>query len=173
MNENYLGWKANGIGRMLFFMFIQSVVYFSIIFLAESSLGMRLRYCLTNCFSRNHLTGMDNEMMSDEITIVDDDVQKEEQRVINKPVQFLTKTDLVVMKNVTKRYGNFTAVDDIGVGIPGGECFGLLGINGAGKSTTFKMLTGDEMITSGYIYINGVNVKNNLKKVRELFSSMF
>ncbi|OBS71901.1 hypothetical protein A6R68_13520, partial [Neotoma lepida] len=52
------------------------------------------------------------------------------------------------------------AVDRICVGIPPGECFGLLGVNGAGKSSTFKMLTGDTTVTRGDAFLN----KNSFKK---------
>ena len=49
-----------------------------------------------------------------------------------------------------------------------GECFALLGVNGAGKTTTFKSLTQDIEPTSGDIYINGMNVKNQFTKIRKL-----
>ena len=45
--------------------------------------------------------------------------------------------------------------------------FGLLGINGAGKSTTFKMLSGEITSTSGYCYFMGLKINENLEKVRE------
>ncbi|KAL4707180.1 hypothetical protein ACJJTC_013449 [Scirpophaga incertulas] len=47
------------------------------------------------------------------------------------------------------------AVRGIDFSIKKGECFGLLGVNGAGKSTTFKMLTGDEVPTRGTVHSNG------------------
>ena len=52
------------------------------------------------------------------------------------------------------RKGKMTAVDHLYVGVPKGQCFGLLGVNGAGKSTTFKMLTGDVTVTKGDAFIN-------------------
>lgn len=167
INSNYLGWKADGIGRMLVFMAIQSILYFSLLLMIESATMRRLRYYLTNSSSKNvSLTGVDNEAMSNMITTTDDDVENEHYRVTKTPIPYLVKSDLVILSDVVKRYGNFTAVDRIAVGIPRGECFGLLGINGAGKTTTFKMLTGDEMITAGRIYLNTLNVKNNMRKVR-------
>jgi ABC-type multidrug transport system ATPase subunit len=48
-----------------------------------------------------------------------------------------------------------------------GECFGLLGINGSGKSTTFKMLTGEISMTDGNAFINNYNVIKQLEKARE------
>ena len=50
-------------------------------------------------------------------------------------------------------------------GIPEGECFGLLGVNGAGKTTIFKMMTGDEPVTSGDAYLDGYSVNSEIKEV--------
>jgi len=52
-----------------------------------------------------------------------------------------------------------TAVNLLCLNIKHHECFGLLGVNGAGKITTFKMMTGDELITSGGIWIKGKSLK--------------
>jgi ABC-type multidrug transport system ATPase subunit len=51
--------------------------------------------------------------------------------------------------------GEVEAVRGLSMGVGRGQCFGLLGINGAGKSSTFKMLTGDETITAGTALMNG------------------
>lgn len=48
-----------------------------------------------------------------------------------------------------------------------GECFGLLGINGSGKSTTFKMLTGEISMTDGDAYVNNHSVIKDLGKVHQ------
>ncbi|XP_040602600.1 ATP-binding cassette sub-family A member 13 [Mesocricetus auratus] len=81
---------------------------------------------------------------------VDIDVEKERTRVL----EGRTGGDILVLCNLSKRYrGVFrwktTAVRDISLGIPRGECFGLLGVNGAGKSTTFKILNGEIPPSSG------------------------
>ena len=63
--------------------------------------------------------------------------------------------------------------------VPSGECFGLLGVNGAGKTSTFKMMTGEEVITGGEVYVNGINVSKELTKTRRFvgycpqFDSLF
>ncbi|HEY4553017.1 MAG TPA: ABC transporter ATP-binding protein [Bacillaceae bacterium] len=59
------------------------------------------------------------------------------------------------IENVTKRFGHFTAVDDLSLQIPEQEMFGLLGANGAGKTTTFRMILGILDETEGHINWNG------------------
>ena len=61
---------------------------------------------------------------------------------------------VIVLTDLTKQYGNFTAVDHIRLNIRKGEIFGLLGPNGAGKSTLLKMITGIIRPTSGEILFN-------------------
>lgn len=56
---------------------------------------------------------------------------------------------VIVLTDLTKKYGNFTAVDHISLSICKGEIFGLLGPNGAGKSTTILMMLGLTEPTSG------------------------
>ena len=60
----------------------------------------------------------------------------------NTPEFAKSSKDVVVADHLTKKFGSFTAANDITFTIPAGEIFGLLGPNGAGKSTTFKMLCG-------------------------------
>ncbi|MCL1880606.1 MAG: ABC transporter ATP-binding protein [Oscillospiraceae bacterium] len=62
---------------------------------------------------------------------------------------------LVTMNQVVKRYGTFTALDNLTFGLTKGETLGLLGPNGAGKSTTIKILTGLTSATSGEITLFG------------------
>ena len=62
---------------------------------------------------------------------------------------------MIEVKNVVKKYGDFTAVENINFNIKEGEIVGLLGPNGAGKSTTMNMLTGFIEPTEGEIIING------------------
>jgi len=56
--------------------------------------------------------------------------------------------------------GRQLAVDGVCLGVPAGECFGLLGVNGAGKTSTFQMLTGDIRPTSGDATLNGYRFDN-------------
>ncbi|CAI5445253.1 unnamed protein product [Caenorhabditis angaria] len=64
----------------------------------------------------------------------------------------------LVIKNLNKKFGKFTAVDNLNLVIEQKECFGLLGVNGAGKTTTFNILTGQAFSTSGMATIGGRDV---------------
>jgi ABC-2 type transport system ATP-binding protein len=65
---------------------------------------------------------------------------------------------LIRLIQLTKRYGKFTAVDNIDLVVPTGELFGFLGPNGAGKTTTFRMIAGILRPTSGTVEIGGIDV---------------
>ena len=57
------------------------------------------------------------------------------------------------------------AVSKVSFTVQAEECFGLLGLNGAGKTTIFKILTGEESITSGDAFVNSISVSSDLRKV--------
>ena len=65
---------------------------------------------------------------------------------------------VITLRNVTRRFAAFTAVDDVSMDIVRGEVFGLIGHNGAGKSTLFKMMLGLLAVSSGDIRISGAPV---------------
>ena len=74
--------------------------------------------------------------------------------------------EMITIEGLTKRFGLFTAVDNISVAIGSGEVLGFLGPNGAGKSTTMKMLTGYLPITSGQAAICGYDVVEESLRAR-------
>lgn len=74
---------------------------------------------------------------------------------------------MIEVKNVTKKYGNTVAVEDLSFTIKEGEIIGLLGPNGAGKSTTMNMLTGFIEQTEGEIIINGKDILKKKKKAKK------
>ncbi|XP_047633732.1 phospholipid-transporting ATPase ABCA7 isoform X8 [Phacochoerus africanus] len=86
----------------------------------------------------------------------DEDVARERERVM----QGATQGDVLVLRDLTKVYpGQRTpAVDRLCLGIPPGECFGLLGVNGAGKTSTFRMVTGDKLPSGGEAVLAGHSV---------------
>lgn len=74
---------------------------------------------------------------------------------------------MIKVENITKKYGNYTAVDNMNFEIKEGEIVGFLGPNGAGKTTTMSMITGFVEPTSGSIEINGYNVSKKAKKAKK------
>ena len=72
--------------------------------------------------------------------------------------------NILQVENLTKIYGTRVAVDDVSFSVRNGEILGFLGANGAGKSTTMKMILGLTSITSGNVYICGKNVQTDFEK---------
>jgi gliding motility-associated transport system ATP-binding protein len=73
---------------------------------------------------------------------------------------------MIEAKNLVRRYGDFTAVDDVSFSIEPGEVVGLLGHNGAGKTTIMKMLTGFLEPSAGQVLVDGVDVFANPDRVQ-------
>nr|QNH67858.1 ATP-binding cassette transporter subfamily A member 3 X1 [Brachionus rotundiformis] len=95
----------------------------------------------------------------------DQDVIDEETRISEKMINPIE--EIFVVDGITKHYSNFMAVKGISFTLKSSECFGLLGVNGAGKSTSFKMLTGDEYLTKGDASINRISIKDDIKKYQK------
>jgi len=73
---------------------------------------------------------------------------------------------LISVKNLTRRYGDFYAVNDLSFELATGDILGFLGPNGAGKSSTMQMLTGNLAPTQGEISINGIDLLENPKAAK-------
>ncbi len=82
-------------------------------------------------------------------------------------------SNIIEVKNLTKKFGEFVAVDDISFDVKHGEIFAFLGPNGAGKSTTIKMLTTVLHPTSGHITLDGKSPTHNEDEVRKTFGIVF
>lgn len=98
----------------------------------------------------------------------DADVSSEREEVTQVLKSANVNKYTLLMCNVTKYYKKFLAVNNLTLGVKKGECFGLLGVNGAGKTTTFKMMTGDIAMSSGNAWINGTNLRKDLKRIYRL-----
>ncbi|HEX4964065.1 MAG TPA: ATP-binding cassette domain-containing protein [Thermoanaerobaculia bacterium] len=80
---------------------------------------------------------------------------------------------MIRVQHVVKKFGDFTAVDDISFEVETGDIFAFLGPNGAGKTTTIKMLTTLLQPTSGTLEINGLNPTTQQEEVRKQFGIVF
>ncbi|XP_075582539.1 phospholipid-transporting ATPase ABCA1 isoform X4 [Pelecanus crispus] len=143
-----LSWDL--VGRNLFAMAVEGVVFFLITVLIQYRFFIKPRPVYAK------LPPVNDE---------DEDVSRERQRIISGGGQ----SDILEIKELTKIYRmkRKPAVDRICVGIPPGECFGLLGVNGAGKSSTFKMLTGDTDVTGGEAFLKGNSILSNIQEVHQ------
>ncbi len=78
----------------------------------------------------------------------------------------------VEVKNLTKRFGDFTAVDSVNFAVEKGEIFGFLGPNGAGKSTTIKMLCGILVPTGGEGRVLGYDIRSEQERIKNSIGYM-
>ncbi|MEM7558480.1 MAG: ATP-binding cassette domain-containing protein, partial [Planctomycetota bacterium] len=86
----------------------------------------------------------------------------------------MTSSDEIVVQteNLTKRYGEFTALEDLSIHVKRGEILGFIGPNGAGKTTTIKVLVGLSKPTSGRATIAGVDCSQQSGKIKHLVGYM-
>lgn len=75
---------------------------------------------------------------------------------------------IIEVQNLTKKYGDFAAVNGISFSVESGETFGILGPNGAGKTTTLEMIEGLKKPTSGTIILDGKDVARETDAVKEV-----
>lgn len=74
---------------------------------------------------------------------------------------------MLKIDNLCKKFGRFTAVDNLTLHVPKGDIFGFVGPNGAGKTTTMKIVAGLLRETSGKVYVDGVDALRDYRKVKE------
>jgi len=78
----------------------------------------------------------------------------------------------VAIEHLTRRFGEFTAVDDVSLTVPRGETFGFLGANGAGKTTTIRMLTGLLLPTAGAGTVAGWDIFTQSEQIKRSIGYM-
>ncbi|KAK2868971.1 hypothetical protein Q7C36_000842 [Tachysurus vachellii] len=141
------------VGKNLFAMAVQGVVFFIFTILLQYKFFINFRL-----WSDPILPPLGPE---------DEDVANERERVKNGNK---SQDDILTVRDLSKVYkaGKRPAVNQLCLSIPRGECFGLLGVNGAGKTSTFRMLTGDTTITYGDAFLNNYSVLNDLDRVHQL-----
>jgi ABC-2 type transport system ATP-binding protein len=84
----------------------------------------------------------------------------------------MNEEKVIIAKDLTKKFGDFTAVDHITFSVSKGEIFGFLGANGAGKTTAMRMLTGLSYPTSGEASIGGLDIYRDTEKIKQQIGYM-
>jgi len=79
----------------------------------------------------------------------------------------MTKNKVISVKNLVKKFGSFTANDNLNFEVYEGEIFGFLGANGAGKTTALRILSGLSSPTSGEVIVAGFNAKKDAEKIKK------
>ena len=79
-----------------------------------------------------------------------------------------SSVSLIKARDLTKRYGSFTAVDHINFEVRKGECVGFLGPNGAGKTTTVRMIYCFSPVTEGELSVAGMNVSTQSREIKQM-----
>ncbi|CAB3230088.1 unnamed protein product [Arctia plantaginis] len=148
-----LTWALPGVLRYLTVMFITGILLWILLMVIEYGL-------LKQLFVR------EKKLPPIDKNTIDEDVAAEANHTHKVYKSSLHDQALLALK-LSKYYGKYLAVNQISFCVNDGECFGLLGVNGAGKTTTFKMLMGDESISSGEAFVSGYSVRNKLHKVHE------
>jgi len=77
------------------------------------------------------------------------------------------KEAVITVKHLVKKFGNFTANDDLNFEVYEGEIFGFLGANGAGKTTAIRILSGLSAPTSGDVFVAGYNAKKQPEQIKK------
>ncbi|XP_022665838.1 ATP-binding cassette sub-family A member 1-like isoform X2 [Varroa destructor] len=105
-----------------------------------------------------------HDQINDKIEPEDSDVINEQQHVDHAVREKKTNDYALLVHSITKYYGTFRAVNEVSFSVRNRECFGLLGVNGAGKSTIFGMLTGDLLLSGGNAYIQQSDLRTRLRE---------
>ncbi|XP_074034978.1 phospholipid-transporting ATPase ABCA3 isoform X2 [Leptinotarsa decemlineata] len=158
IDTDYFKWEEHGIGRNMLYSFLTGLVMYIILYAVEYEVFSKLIYFLEKRFFATHPV---------ETTDEDADVAEEKDKIRNATEADLCSTFQLAIRDLTKYYKKFLAVNGLCLGVKKYECFGLLGINGAGKTTTFKMMTGDVKISYGDGWVNGKSIKSQLKEVQK------
>ncbi|XP_063533945.1 phospholipid-transporting ATPase ABCA3-like [Cydia strobilella] len=152
-DDPFFEWEEPGILRYLTCMLVSGVVFWTVLMFIEYDVYHKI------------FNWTKTPPPLDESSI-DPDVLAE-----MKHVEQISKSNLaqqsLVAKGLSKYYGKHLAVNQVSFTVADGEVFGLLGVNGAGKTTTFKMLMGDEIISSGDAFVSGYSVKTDINSVYE------
>eukprot|EP00217_Crustomastix_stigmatica_P007793 CAMPEP_0183804176 /NCGR_PEP_ID=MMETSP0803_2-20130417/34669_1 /TAXON_ID=195967 /ORGANISM="Crustomastix stigmata, Strain CCMP3273" /LENGTH=537 /DNA_ID=CAMNT_0026048925 /DNA_START=131 /DNA_END=1744 /DNA_ORIENTATION=- len=160
-------WELSISGWELIFMLVEGTLFACCTVAIEFHVPSRIAHYvkkLFKCLPADPPTGAETASLElDE----DEDVAAERQRISEHHLG----EDVLVAHCLRKVYqGGKVAVQELSFGIPEGCCFGLLGVNGAGKTSTFKMLTGELDPTSGDAFVRADNTGTYMSMTRDLDS---
>nr|XP_023023597.1 ATP-binding cassette sub-family A member 3-like [Leptinotarsa decemlineata] len=158
LNISYFQWDSPGIGKNLFFSCFTGFSSYIILFSIEYGVFSRL----TSYFEKYVSIHQPVKIMEEDSDVID-----EKERISNATEMDIRLTYQLAVRDLTKFYKKSLAVNGLCLGVKKYECFGLLGVNGAGKTSTFKMITGDVKISYGDGWVTGKSIKNQLAEAQK------
>lgn len=158
---------GNGLGKCFLYLFLTSVLYFIILELFEHKVISLIILKLRKKQSVD--VQQTDEQVANEKSLVASEISRIENKVKNPNMNgeysiintISENESIYLVHELSKYYGNLAAVKEISFSVKKKECFGLLGVNGAGKSTTFRMLTGLELPNNGTMFLNEKEISTN------------
>lgn len=181
INENFIARRRNSKTPLestgtffVYAVFVFALVFgFFVVVLEHKYYRRRLQDIFKNKKSAkgNSSGGVRPSLQLDDIDGCLDDCLREKQRVrslLNGDRNAAEDYPLIV-SNLSKSFGSQRAVNELSFVAERGKCFGLLGVNGAGKTSTFQMITANLAIDSGSIQIDGIDIRKNEVAFRQRF----
>ncbi|KAM8950936.1 ATP-binding cassette sub-family A member 17-like isoform 3-T4 [Lycaon pictus] len=165
VQESIYAWESLGMGKYLTALAILGSVYLILLFLIETNILRELKARFSTCNKKRELVTSPDAPSKP----LEQDVGQEATTVATY-LKKLRQENPLVLHEVSKVYATkvpLLAVNKVSFTVQAGECFGLLGLNGAGKTSIFKMLTGDEPITSGDAFLRGLSIRSHIREVRQ------
>ncbi|MPC11276.1 ATP-binding cassette sub-family A member 17 [Portunus trituberculatus] len=161
--HSYFNFDHSGLGSTLLILFVDGLIFMALIGLIEAGVGRKFLISRLPAIVDPWDTVMpDNDVVA-EVNLVGSLMYADHG---NLELTEASKDTTMLVHNLVKQYSGclVRAVRGISFHVDRGECFGLLGVNGAGKTSTFKMLTGDEIITGGDARIGAFSLRRHRKK---------
>uniref|UniRef100_A0A452RCP6 ABC transporter domain-containing protein n=1 Tax=Ursus americanus TaxID=9643 RepID=A0A452RCP6_URSAM len=161
IQESIYAWESLGMGKYLTALAISGSVYLMLLFLIETNVLWELKA---------RFSDLNRKRQSVTAAVPMDQDVAQEAEMVETYLEKLREENPLVLREVSKVYAKKVpplAVNKISFTVQAGECFGLLGINGAGKTSIFKMLTGEEPITFGDAFVRGLSIRSHLREVQQ------
>uniref|UniRef100_A0A8C3VUA5 ABC transporter domain-containing protein n=1 Tax=Catagonus wagneri TaxID=51154 RepID=A0A8C3VUA5_9CETA len=162
--NNVYGFGEHGIAKFLISLAVLGLIFLLLLFCLESTLWNLKNFVFHKIVFTVYKIFRKSKKVSN--IPLDTTQSKFTVRLEHTNLPLLYTVALFSLSQIYYKCPVVKAVRNISLLVQKFECFGLLGLNGAGKTTIFKMLTGEETTTSGVVLVNGGHIAENIRKVR-------
>ncbi|EZA61865.1 hypothetical protein DMN91_006090 [Ooceraea biroi] len=158
----------------IIYLILTPILYFTILIMLEEKVFAKLAMKITGKRFKSECDMMDDEVKKEKLKVAQEinEINSQDVSTAKKRLKTASNSELLsendkslfLVYELSKYYGKLMAVKEISFRVKPRECFGLLGVNGAGKSTSFRMLTGEEISNSGIMYLKRAEIHSNRTK---------